>query len=239
MRRVLLHAFPARDPQALVLVDVGRRELATHVGAEIPRAVEKLADYDIIAAVDVRRLLRTLGFDPGRRRLGDLGPPQKTMTINRSGRKLKITTSLLVQGSCGISRPLGDEKTLRGYLDDGKPTRLRRRLEADAKSLFALYQYGRLHGWVRLRWGFLDERLPAPWVHRDEVTLYNLKDEACARGLPLEVVTGSAPGWADPWSRRRWVRVEKEPDGWRSWLVGEDGYAIDEAEVQMARLPAT
>jgi hypothetical protein len=45
---------------------------------------------------------------------------------------------------------------------------LHRRLEADAKALLALYQYGRLHGAVRLRWGFLDEMIPAPWVHRDE-----------------------------------------------------------------------
>ena len=52
---------------------------------------------------------------------------------------------------------------LRDYLRDGANTKLRRRLEADAKSLFALYQYGRLHGGVRLRWSFLDEMLPGPW----------------------------------------------------------------------------
>ena len=55
---------------------------------------------------------------------------------------------------------------------------LRRRLEADAKALFALYQYGSLHGAVRLRWGFLDEMIPAPWVHRDERTLYDLVKRA-------------------------------------------------------------
>lgn len=55
---------------------------------------------------------------------------------------------------------------------------VRTRLEADAKSLFALYEYGRLHVAVRLRWGFLDEMLAAPWVHRDEPTLYKLKKQA-------------------------------------------------------------
>ena len=236
MRRVLLHAFPAGTPQALVLVDVAERALDTFVGDEIARAVAKLAAYDIIAAIDVRTLLRTLRFDPETRRLGELGPPQRTRTIDGRGRTLKITTGLLVQGSCGIGRPFGDETTMREYLAAGELTKLRRRLEADARSLYAIYQYGRLHGTVRLRWGFLDERLPAPWVHRDEVTLHNLKDEAHRRGVPLEIVVGSAPGWADPWSRLRRAHVMTEPDGWRSWLVDDTGSVIPEDEIQLARL---
>ena len=236
MRRVLLHAFPAKKPVALVLVDVGERAISTLVGDEIARVGDKLAAYDIIAAVEVRRLLRTLEFDPEERRLGELGPPQKTMTLNRRGRKLKITTSLLVQGSCGIGRPFGDEKKLQEYLAAGQLTRLRRRLEADAKSLCALYQYGRLHGSVRLRWGFIDDYLPAPWVHRDELTLYGLKDQAFARGVALEVVVGNAPGWAEPWSRRQRARIGKGLDKWRLWLVDDDGEVIDDDEVQLARL---
>jgi hypothetical protein len=149
---------------------------------------------------------------------------------------LTITTKLLIQGSCGISRPFGDETTVRRYLRDGHRSKLLRRLEADAKSLFALYEYGRLHGGVRLRWGFLDEMLPAPWVHRDETTLYNLKEQAIRRQVPLEVVVGAAPGWADPWSRRQLAFVDNEGAAWRSWLTDERGDAIDEAEIQRARL---
>ena len=234
MRRVLVHAFPASKPEALVLVDVAERALHTFVGEEIGGAVEKLAAYDVIAAIDVRTLLRTFRFKAGDRRLGELGPPQKTKTINRSGRAIKLTTSLLVQGSCGISRPFGDEKKLRQYLAGGELPKLRRRLEADAKSLYALYQYGRLHGTVRLRWGFLDERLPAPWAHRDEVTLSKLIYQAYERRVPLEIVVGTAPGWADAWSRAQLAHVEKE--GWRSWLVDDDGYMIHREEIQLARL---
>ncbi len=83
MRRVLIHAFPARQPEAVVLVDVGRREIATFVGEEIGTAKKKLLDYEIIAAVDVRALLRNMDFDPGDSRLAELGPPQKTKTLNR------------------------------------------------------------------------------------------------------------------------------------------------------------
>ena len=236
MRRVLIHAFPATKPAALVLVDVAERELDTFVGDQIGSAAGKLAAYDIIAAVDVRTLLRTLRFEPGDRRLGELGPPQKTRTLNRSGRTLKITMSLLVQGSCGISRPFGDPNRIREYLAGGELTKLRRRLEADAKSLYAIYQYGRLHGTVRLRWGFLDEHLAVPWLHRDEVNLYRLKGQALERGVPLEVVVGSAPGWADPWSRAQLAHVEEEQDGWRSRLVDNYGLVIDEDEIQLARL---
>ena len=40
-----------------------------------------------------------------------------------------ITLKLLVQGSCGISRPFADPKTLRGYLKASNQTKLHRRLE--------------------------------------------------------------------------------------------------------------
>jgi hypothetical protein len=236
MRRVVVHAFPAKAPETIALVDVNRHEVTTFIGGELEKAVEKLAEYEIIAAVDVRGLLRALRFEPGDRRLGELGPPQKTITLNRRGRTLKITTTLLVQGSCGISRPFGDKRKLHDDLRAGKIMKVRRRLEADAKSLYALYQYGRLHGTVRLRWGFLDEFIPAPWVHTDEPKLYDLMNQAYERGEPLEVVAGSAPGWRDPWSRAQRAYVAKEQQGWRMWLVDDCGHAIEEAEVQLARL---
>jgi len=236
MSRVLIHAFPADRPEAIVLLDVGRREITTLVGEEIVRVRDDLMGYDIIGAVHVRELLRGLGFEPGERRLAELGPPQKTRQLNQRGRTLKITTSLLVQGSCGINRPFGDAEVMHRYLASGEHTKFRRRIEADAKSLYALYQYGRLHGAVRLRWGFLDEMIPAPWVHRDEPTLYHLMQQACELRVPLEVVVGSAPGWTAPWSRAQWAYVEKEEGGWQSWLVDEQGQVIIEDEVQLARL---
>jgi hypothetical protein len=219
--RALLVAFPRARPQAVALLDVGEHELTTFVGDELSALPSRLAAFDILGAIDVRGLLRALGFDPGERRLAEL----------------KITTALLVQGSCGIGKPFGDEKKLAEYLAKGDETKLRRRLEADVKSLYALYEYGRLHGAVRLRWGFLDERIPAPWVHRDEPLLYDLKRSALAMHVPLEVVVGSAPGWAEPWSRVRLAHVEQDDSGWRTWLVDEDGFPIDEDEVQRARLP--
>ena len=236
LRRVLVHAFPAVRPEAVVLVDVAERAIVTFVGEEIPRAVPQLAAYEIIGAIGVRPLLRALNIDPGDNRLAELGPPQKTRQINRRGRTITITSMLLARGSCGISRPFADDRTLREYVRRGEQTKLRRRLEADAKSLYALYQYGRLHGAVRLRWGFLDEMLPAPWVHRDEPTLHHLLKEAYTRGVPLDVVVGSAPGWTDPWSRVRRASPATDAWGWPSRLIDEHGYEIPRAAVQLARL---
>ena len=236
MSRVLLQGFPSKAPKVIALLDVKRHDIATFMEDEFAALRRQLADYKIIGAQDVRALLRNIDFEPDGQRLAELGPPQKSKTLNKSGRTLKITTTLLVQGTCGIARPFGDPKKLAGYLAKGEHTKLRRRLEADVKSLYALYEYGKLHGVVRLRWGFLNECILAPWVHRDEQMLYNLKETALKTGASLDVVVGSAPGWGEPWSRARHVHVEKDPSGWQTSLVDNDGYVIDEAEVQRARI---
>lgn len=236
MSRVILHAFPARQPQALVLLDVRERTLTTLMGRDVSLAGEMLARYDIIAAMGVRELLRALRFDWGERRLGELGPPQKSMTIDQRGRTLKITTSLLIQGSCGISRPFGAAGALHGYLGAGELAKLKRRLEADAKALHAIYQFGRLHGCARVRWGFLDELIPAPWVHRDEPMLHELMKRAQEHGVPLEVVVGSAPGWDAPWSRAERAYVLSGENAWELTLVDEQGRVIDINDVQLARV---
>jgi hypothetical protein len=236
LRRVLVHAFPAEAPRAVVVVDVAERALTTYGADDLARVRDRLDGYPIIAAVGVRPLLRAIGFDPGPRRLAELGPPQKSMTLNRQGRTLKITTPMLVWGSCGIGRSFGDEARLRRYLVDGETNKLQRRLEADAKALLALYEYGRLHGAVRLRWGFLDEMIPAPWVHRDERTLYGLQHQAHELDAELEVVVGSAPGWKDPWARAFRCRAVSDGTPYGLRLVDEDGMVVDEREIQLARL---
>lgn len=236
LRRVLIYAFPADRPEAIVLINVNRRQIETFLGAQMDQVVERLTDYDAIAGLDVRNLLRTLNVDSGARHLHELGPSQKTRKLNRRGRTLKITTELLIRGSCGISRPFGDKAKMLAYLRQGQETKFQRRMEADAKSLLALYQYGHLHHNLRLRWGFLDETLPAPWVHHDERSLYDLMRRSNELDVPLEIVVGSTPGWVDPWSRARLARARRDTSGWRYELFDEDGYHIYEPEVRAARL---
>ncbi|HEY8516553.1 MAG TPA: hypothetical protein VIS07_13670 [Candidatus Binatia bacterium] len=238
LRRVVVHAFPTSAPQAVVLIDVADRGIETVVAGDdeawLERVRQRLASYDVIIGLDVRALLRGLGFDAGERRVVDLTPPQKSMRLNRRGRTLRITTAMLVWGSCGISRPLADPAKLRGYLRKHDRSRLLRRLVADAKSLFWLYEYGRLHGRVRLRWGFRDVVFTAPWVDPDETRLSDLCRLAIALPAALEVVAGSAPGWSEPWSRKRRCQVQRYSHGFL--LSDEDGRVIDQRDVQLARL---
>lgn len=238
LRRVIVHGFPEKQAEAIALLDVGERTIATFIRGEIAEARRRLADYDIVAGLEIRTLLRGIGVDPSGLRLAELGPAQKSMKLNKRGRTLKITAEMLIQGTCGISRPLAPDR-LRAYLAAGDDGKLRRRLEAEVKSLHAFHEYGRLHHHVRLRWGFLDERLPAPWVHGDEPYLGEMMKRALALRTHLEVVVGSAPGWADPWARVVPARVVQGERSWEQYLIDDEGMAMHEENVQLARLAVT
>lgn len=240
LRRAIVHGFPPENPEAALVLDASRREIQVFAGEELAGVKRTLEGYDLIAGLRVRAFLAGLGFDPGTRRLAELGPPKKSTRIGRRGRTIRITTEMLVQGSCGIRRPLGDAATLRGYLASGARTRLLQRLEADAKSLCALYEYGRLHGAVRLRWRGLDEMIPVPWVDRCEPTIHRLARRALESGDLLEVVVGKAPPWEDPWVGARLCRVLEDPeDRFGYWIVDrESRFILDEWDIQRARVRA-
>lgn len=238
LRRVIVHAFPARAPRVVVLVDVEQRELATYRDEQLADLGSVLERYEVLCGVDIRATLRELAVDPGDRRLADLGPPQKSIRLDRSDRTLKITTAMLVQSSCGIRRPFGDPDKLHAYLASGQITELQRRLEADAQSLFALHQYGKVHGCVRLRRGALDRRFPVPWHHHDEPTLYHLKREAHRLAMGIIAVVGSAPGWEEPWALARRLDVLRGASEYELMLFDELGGYVDDRDVQLARLEA-
>lgn len=235
LRRVAVRAFPPDRPALVSVALVDRREVRSYDAADAAAVRAELAASDCIAAEGVRPLLRALGVDPGDRRLVELSPPQKSWRLNRAGRTLRITTTLLIQGSCGISRPLGDPGRMRAYLETGQHTRLRRRLEADAKALAAFYLYGCLHGAVRLRWGFLDEMIYAPWTDRFGSGIHVLRRQAMESGGEVEVVVGSAPAWDDPWARARRCTWSLAHD-FHAVLVDPDGRVIEPREVQLARV---
>jgi len=211
-RHALLHLVPTSEaPAAGVLLDVENRSFQTFTDLAAWPGARALEGFDVVVGVSVRNALLVLGADPDRHRLVDLGPPQKTRKINKAGRKLSITTELLMRGSVGAS--LGDPGRVARYIQEGDHRRLAARLVADAKALFAYWSYGRLHGCVRLRWGFLDENLPVDWRLPGDPNLYEILCEARDQSRDLEVVVGSAPGWKDPWARRRPAEVFEDCAG--------------------------
>ena len=203
LRRAVLRVVPENgEPAAVALLDVGDRSVRSFVGSELWDLSAALKDYDLVAALWVRDALYALGIrDHDRWRLVDLKPPQKTRQLNRAGRKLTITPDMLISASTGISRPLGDPAKVAEYLSASKQARLRRRLESDVKALFAFYNYGMLHRYVRLRWGFLDETLGVDWAQPGDPSLHGILKESRDDGTFVDVVTGSAPGWKEPWAR--------------------------------------
>ena len=237
LRRAVLRVVPAPDEvEALALLDVGARDIRVLSGGEVRAAGALLERFDLVAGIGITATLVTLGLDPDRWRLADLGPPQKTRLLNRSGRKLRITPELLISGTTGISRPLGDPARVASYLASGDRGRLNRRLASDVKALYAFYRYGVLHGCVRLRWGFLDERLPADWAQPGDPSMFALVERAREEGREVEVVVNNAPGWKEPWARARRGRVVSWRAGALVLADGLDEHCLDADEVQAMRL---
>ncbi|XXT22386.1 hypothetical protein WME94_12580 [Sorangium sp. So ce429] len=238
-RRAVVRVVPlAEEPQAAAVLDVGQRSIRTFLGHEMAELAGVLERFDVIAGLHIRDTLHALGLDADRRRVVDLRPPKKSRRLNRAGRTLEITPELLIAGTTGISRPLSDPEKVASYLVKGDHSKLARRLESDVKALHAFYQYGVLHGSVRLRWGFIDEGLTTEWAQPGDVSLYQQLKSASETGAPVDLVVGAAPGWADPWSRAQSVRVLDVR--FNEVLVAEGegraAFSIARDEIQAARL---
>jgi hypothetical protein len=223
-------------PAAAALLDVGSRTVRSFVAPEIAELRAALANFDLIAALGPREALHAMSIhDPDRWQLIDLRPPKKTRRLNRRGRTLSIKPELLITATTRISRPLGNPARVLEYLDSGAIGKLRRRIESDVKSLFAFYNYGVLHRGVRLKWGFLDEMLPVDWAVPGDPSLYDVIKSSQTTGAAVDLVSGSAPGWTDPWSRAQRVSiVSLEP--W-SVVVEAAGqrWAVPRYEIQAIR----
>lgn len=221
-RRGILHVVPHPDaPAAAVLLDIGKRRITTFVGSQLGELSALLAQYDWLAGLSIRSTLNGLGVDPERLRLAELSPAQKTLSLNRRGRKLEITPELVIASTTGISRPLGDPDKIAQYMAARQETKLVRRLASTAKALYAFYQQGALHGYARLRWGFVDECLQLGWDNRGEPSVRRTLEQARESGAGVEIVTGAVPGWEEPWARARRVTV-LSLDMWTVW-VREEG----------------
>ena len=239
-RRALLRVVPDKGPvAAAALLDIGSRTIRTFVGDELAELGAALEAFNLVAALWVREALQAVGVpDADRFRLVDLKPPKKTRQLNRQGRTLAITPELLITSTTGMSHPLGDPAKTAAYLASGDVGKLRRRLESDVKALLAFYQYGVLHGGVRLRWGFLDETVGVDWALPGEASLYETLQTLHAARQPVELVWGTAPGWTDPWSRARRVTIVAF-DGWSAVVEGDgQQWQIGRYEIQAVR-PAT
>ncbi len=220
-RRVVLHAVPSKgEVGAAVLLDPETREIETFVGEELARLPECLAGHDLVVGIQPEKALDRLGIEPGGDWiLVDLDRPQKTKSLPGRGRRLlRITNEMLMAGTLEARRPLGDDATYRRQLAEGPPSRVRRRLEADAKNLWAYYRFGVLNSAVTLRWGGFDETIPAYWSRPGYPSIEQLGREVMATGGLLDLVVGAPPSWDDPWGTT--VVAQPAPRGEWDWSLG-------------------
>ncbi|MEO1369099.1 MAG: hypothetical protein AAFX50_18130, partial [Acidobacteriota bacterium] len=233
-RRCLLFGYPLRKPQRVVHLDLASREMRFFGTSEFTALLAELEGYDWLGALDVRPLVASLGFEAGARELAELGPPQKTLAIP-DGRPLKITAEAMVKGCSNVTKPLGDAKKMQSYLAQGKHQLLDRQLAKAMRSLFGLYHYCKLHGGFRIVRGRVEEWLRAPWLHRDERTLNDLKRLAFEGDLDIEASIGPALSIEDPW--RDAVRLRSVPElSYGHCLIFENGFVVEESMILAARL---
>ena len=232
LRRAVIRAFPSSGiPQALSILDLQERTIRTHIGADPAAMIEGLQRFDLLIGLDPLATLSGLQAASEHWRLTDLGRHPRSRKLNQMGRTLRIDTAMLISASVGINRALYDAAKMRAYLADGNHGKLSRRLESDAKALAAFYRYGCLHGSLRLRWGFLQEDLSVNWSQPGDPGLWGYCKEAEQLGAEVDIVTGSAPGWEEPWARARRGRIDID---YHTIRLGEE--VFDRTEVQAIRI---
>ena len=236
-KRAIIHGFYVHyQLVAITLLDVDHRSIETLHAESVFSVASKLNEYSVLIGLNPRRLLDGLGIkDVLPWRLIDLAHHPKSKQINKRGRKLVITTEMLITSSTGISKPLGDSIKMLDYWHNGKQSALAKRLESDAKSLFAFYSYGSLHNSIRLRWGFLSEGYLAEWGVPGEPSLYDFLKQKINTGEPIEFVRGTAPGWSDPWSRGKTAVVKAINHRDVELQINDEYVAIPREEVQAVR----
>ncbi len=237
LRRAVFRTAPSDGPsQAACLLDFSTHIIHTLVGNDLQRLPQVLTGFDLLVGLDLRDSLYLAGMDPQAWKLADLRSAPKSTRINRRGRTLRITPEMLIKSTTGISQPLGDQARVAGYLERNDQTKLIRRLGADVKALYAFYQYGILHGYVRLRWGFLDELLPVFWGLPEEPDLNTILRKSIRIGAPVDVVTGQAPALDTPWKRTRRGYIVDIGEWGISLRWGNDQWTVHRYEIQAVRV---
>lgn len=200
LRRAIVHAWPVATPKVLVLVDVATRAIQCFRAGDLEVARQCLLQYDVLAGLDVHAIVLGLGVDPGVRRLSDLALSQKSARFSPQGRVQTVTLESVLRGSCRIRTPVGRASKLEGLTRRNKLNELERALVSDAKSLHAMYQYGRLHG--RL-WAAHDRQavsITANWADWEDERITDILMKSLELHAELEAVIGVEVDWEDPWS---------------------------------------
>jgi hypothetical protein len=235
-RRALVHVVMVDGvPRAAAVIEVGTREQRLFIGEQVADLPDHLTAFDFLAGVDIRPSLRSVGVDPDRWWLAELRPIQRTF---RPGDRQAVAVSLpaVVHATAGRRRVPGDPGVWQRLFRARSTTRLVARLEEEAQALFALYEYGALHGGVRVRRRARERLLPVAWSLRGDPDFASLVRASIRHWVPVEVVVGPSTGLDDPWPSAITATVVERDRDMLFVREGEDVRALDPADIRAVRL---
>jgi hypothetical protein len=202
--------------------------------SELPAHLEA---FDFLAGVDLRPSLRSIGLNPDRWWLAELRPTQRTLRPSDQG-AVAVSLSATVQATTGKRRIPADAKTWKPLLAARSTTRLAARLEGEAQALLALYEYGALHGGVRIRRRPGDRLLPVSWSLAGDSDFESFVSASARHWLPVEIVVGPSADLADPWPAAASVTIVERDRDVFFVREGDEVRALDPSDIRAIRLPA-
>ena len=235
-RRALVHVVMGDGlARAAAVIEVGTREQRLFIGEQLADLPDHLRAFGFLAGVDIRPSLRSVGLDPDRWWLAELRPIQRTF---RPGDREAVAVSLpaVIHATAGRRGVPGDPGVWQPLFRARSTTRLVARLEEEAQALFALYEYGALHGGVRVRRRPGERLLPVAWSLRGDPDFASLVSASIRHWVPVEVVVGPSIGLADPWPAAITVTVVERDRDVLFVSEGEDVRALDPANIHAVRL---
>ncbi len=199
-RRALLHIVPPGQPaRAAAVIDLHSRNVQVFVEDDLPTLAARLEEFDFLAGVDLRISLRALGLDPERWLLAEIRPVQRTFRpADRS--TVPVTLPAVVRATTGVARVPADAATWGRLLDPKRLHDVAGRLATEARVLCLLYEYGALHGGVRIRTRPGDGLLPVDWGLGGDPDMYSVLEAAMRAFVPVDMVIGAPPDSADSWT---------------------------------------
>ncbi len=237
VRRAVVHIVAVNAaPLAAAVIDTAARSSRLFIGDALSGLAGHLDEFEFLAGVDIRPSLRSLGLDPDRWWLAELRPTQRT--FRPSDREaVKVSLSAVVHATTGKSRVPGDTSAWESPLAARSTTRLAARLERGAQALFALYQYGALHGGVRVRVRAGDSLLPVDWSMRGDAHVGDIMDAATRQWLPVQIVVGRPADLADPWPLASTVTIVERDRHVLYVRQHDEVRPLDPADIRAMRLP--
>jgi Plasmid pRiA4b ORF-3-like protein len=238
VRRAVVHVVASEDgvPRAAAVVDTAAREQRLFIGEALSELPAHLEAFDFLAGVDLRPSLRSLGLDPDRWWLAELRPTQRT--FRPSDREaVAVRLPAVVQATTDKARVPADPRAWKSLFAARSTRRVEARLAEEAQALFALFQYGALHGGVRVRRRAGERLMPVAWSMRGDAQFGDIIDAATRHWLPVQIVVGRSADLADPWPLARSVTIVERDRHLLYVREGSDVRSIDPADIRACRLP--